>query len=664
MTPVMSSTRNDLSGSMSLLDLDRQSSGPPQSLNLIEDTSDLNVLSPSETIEKGEASTDPSRNLFSDPSIYCFDSDLSEHQSSESDRSSSESESDTSSSDDEVHLPRPKKTKVDRQLGPNMDLSTSLFNKTIVENIQLLEFGKTQKGEILLYVRSFNTVKQLSVAAGGVNKKSIKWRCCKRGCSGDLLTLVPEYEKLIQQKVSDGKRNRFELKAPHELSITHLDPKSHKPHTCEQLNDKAIITNKILQAAREIIDAKVKVSKDAARALLPGQIIREATSKVVESLDKYELERNRIQADTYKLPRRVYRLIKMYKPTQIDFQSDNLSEFVIPQSFLASDFKVDSEFASASRNNFLLFCSPEIKWLNDPESVLILDGTYPLKRKLQTFSQMWILYVINPKGTQMVAFCFMRNRKEESYRLILRQLKDKVGSLQVKRIILDQEQGENNAAKELISHEDHQVCYFHILQWWHRILKKKVGSYLPSARNKPSCNNSKIICRVWAHCRLLPYFPLIVNSSYVELLKEKTESMSDLQAQSYMVEFLNKIRRDLSEKPALSWWTVLNVGDKPVWRDCTSNRLERFNLEIKQHIANFCINTDKTVEVISTVIDFAQSHRNHSLIFDLNQVGRKPSLAVRKRRDNIEKLLSLLTLADTSREKLEQIFQLVEEISL
>lgn len=663
----MSSTRNDLnlSGNLSLLDLDSHQSGPPSSLNLIEDTCELNFISPSGMIEKGESaadSTDRSKTLFPDQSIHSFDSDLSDHQSSDSDISSSEL-----SSEDEVDLPRPKKTKVDRNLRPNMnDVSDpSLFNKTVVENIELIQFGKTQKGEILLFVKSFNSVKQLTVAAGGINKKSIKWRCSKRSCSGDLLTSVTDYGKFITKKESEsGKRTRFELKAQQELTIGDLEPKSHKQHTCEMINDKVMITNKVLEAAKLIIDEKIKICKDAARSMLPGQIVREATSKVVATLDKSELERNRIQADTYKLPRRVYRILKMYKPTQIDFKYDNLSEFVIPPSFSASDYKIDTDLAQASNNSFLLFCSPEIKWLNDSETCLILDGTYPLKKKLKTFSQMWILYGIHPQASQMIGFCFMRNRKEESYRLVLRQLKDKLGSLQVKRIILDQEQGENNAAKDLIAHEDHQICYFHVLQWWHRCLKNKVGSYLPSARNKPTCENSKTISRIWAHCRLLPYFPLIVNASYVELLKEKTESISDLQAQSYMVEFLNKIRKDLSEKPALSWWSVLNVGDKPVWQDCTSNRLERFNLLIKQHISNFCVNKDKTVEVINTVIDFAQSHRDQSLIFDLNQVGRKPSITVRKRRESIEKLLSLLTLSDTSRQKLEQIFQLVEEISL
>ena len=131
-----------------------------------------------------------------------------------------------------------------------------------------------------------------------------------------------------------------------------------------------------------------------------------------------------------------------------------------------------------------------------------------------------------------------------------------------------------------------------------------------------------------------------------------------------MIEFLNKVRKDLSEKPALSWWSVLNAGDKPVWQDCTSNKLERFNLEIKQYVSNFCVNKDKTVEVITSVIDFAQTHRDHSLVFDLNMVGRKPSIKVRKRRESIEKLLSILTLSDTSREKLEAIYQLVEEVSL
>ena len=169
----MSSTRNDLnlSGNLSLLDLDSHQSGPPSSLNLIEDTCELNFISPSGMIEKGESaadSTDRSKTLFPDQSIHSFDSDLSDHQSSDSDISSSEL-----SSEDEVDLPRPKKTKVDRNLRPNMnDVSDpSLFNKTVVENIELIQFGKTQKGEILLFVKSFNSVKQLTVAAGGINKK-------------------------------------------------------------------------------------------------------------------------------------------------------------------------------------------------------------------------------------------------------------------------------------------------------------------------------------------------------------------------------------------------------------------------------------------------------------------------------------------------------------
>ena len=88
----MTSTRDDLnlSGNLSLLDLDNQESSAP-SLNLIEDTPcELNIISPSELIGKGESAaedSDPSRNLFPDQSIHCFDSDLPEDESSESESS-------------------------------------------------------------------------------------------------------------------------------------------------------------------------------------------------------------------------------------------------------------------------------------------------------------------------------------------------------------------------------------------------------------------------------------------------------------------------------------------------------------------------------------------------------------------------------------------------
>ena len=679
LTPVMSSTGQeaDLNESLGLLDLDGHVSGPPAGVNLLEVTDDhLTFADPAKEINRFDVTNDTIHDNHQTDndgsrSLFPFDSDLSDTSYTDSEPSVS-----SSSSDSDFDLPRPKRPKIVQQVKkskkahkltckPKIDQrpNGSLFNTTVVENLELVELGRTQKGQLLLFVKSHDSLKQLTIAAGGINKQSIKWRCSKRDCSGDVVTQISD--NLIKPKESEsGKRKRFELISPSDLTIDHLEPLKHKKHDCQQLHDSSMIINKIVAEAKNIIDKKVQLSKDDARSLLPRQVIREATSVVMKTLDKEEIERNRINADTFKLPRRIYRIIKAYKPTQTDFVHDNLSQFVLPPSFSEGSYKIDEQFARATENNFLLFSSPEIKWLNDPETVLICDGTFPLKKKLKTFSQMWILYTIHPQGSQMAAFCFMRNRKEESYRLVLRHLKDILGKLEVHRIIMDREAAENNATQDLIKHKDFQNCYFHILQMWFRPLKKHVGSYIPSARKKPTCDNSKIITRIWAHCRLLPYFPLTVSASYVELLKEKAESISDPTAQSRVNEFLNKIRNDLTTIPSISWWSVLNSGEKPVWKDTTSNRLERFNLEIKQYVNNFCTNKDKTVEVICSILEFAEQHRDHSLVFNLNQVGRKPSLKIRQRRKNIEELLELLTLSNTSREKLDQVYALVEELSL
>ena len=666
---------NDLNASVNLLDLDNQEQGPQEALNLeVTDDSHLNFAADQNPSNQDESYEHHSRSLFQS---HTFDSDLSDSESSDSDSSSSDS-----SGESDVELPA-KKAKVGQasskkpakklhQLHLNSrvnDMSDpSIFDTSRVENIQLLELGQTQKGDLKLFVKSFGDVKQLTIGAGGVNKKSIKWRCAKRGCKGDLVTLVKvstDSEPIIQAKESNGKRRRFEICDPKGLSIKSLEPqKGHRQHSCEQINDKSMITNRVLCEAKSIINEKISISKESARSMLPSEVIREATSRVVKSMNMTELERNRLNLDTFKLPRKIYRIIKALKPTQIDFNHDAMDQFEIPTSFSDTAYKIDLEFARQSQNSFLLFCSPEIRWLNDERTVLILDGTFPLKRKLKTYSQMWIMYAIHPEGCQMVCFAMMRNRKESSYRLVLRHLKDKIGDLKVNRIILDRELAENTAAIDLISHETHGNCYFHIMQMWRRPLRKNLGAYLPSGRNHPTCDNSKVITRIWAHARLLPYFPLSVSISYVQLLIEKSEAITIPEAQTHMREFLCRIRKDLSEIPSISWWKVLNDGDRPCWADTTSNRLERFNLQIKQYINNYCINKDKTVEVITSILEFADSHRNHSLIFDLNQVGRKPPIHIRQRRAKIEELLQLLKQADTSLDKLAEIYQLVEILSL
>ena len=673
LNPVTCSTMNDLNKSVDLLDLDNQEQGPQEPLNLeVTEDSHLNFAAEQNQSNQDESYEHHSHSLF--PS-HAFDSDLSQSDSSDSDSSSSDS-----SGESDVELPAAKKAKVsskkpvkklhqihlNSRVNDNSD--PNIFDTSRVENIQLLEIGQTQKGDLKLFVKSFGIVKQMTIGAGGINKKSIKWRCMHRSCKGDLVTLVKvskDSGPIIQAKESNGKRRRFELCDPKGLSIKSLEPqKGHKQHSCQQINDKSMIMNRILCEAKSIIDEKISISKEAARSLLPSEVVREATSRVVKSMNMTELERNRLNLDTFKLPRKIYRIIKAHKPTQVDFEHDALDQFEIPASFSDTAYKIDMEFARQSQNCFLLFCSPEIRWLNDERSVLILDGTFPLKRKLKTYSQMWIMYVIHPEGCQMVCFVMMRNRKESSYRLVLRQLKDKIGDLKVNRIKMDRELAENTAAIDLINHKTHGNCYFHVLQMWRRPLRKNLGAYLPSGRNHPTCDNSKVITRIWAHVRLLPYFPLSVSMSYIQLLIEKSEAITIPEAETHMREFLYRIRKDLSEIPSISWWTVLNDGDRPCWQDTTSNRLERFNLRIKQYINNYCINKDKTVEVITSLLEFSDSHRNDSLIFDLNQVGRKPPIHIRQRRAKIEELLQLLKLADTSLDKLAEIYQLVEILSL
>ena len=572
------------------------------------------------------------------------------------------------STDTSFDLPRPSAPKKRRiNLGENIQnasVASDIFNRSIQIDTKCLELGKNQKKGLSLTVKWGGYLRIMTIAPAGVGKKAIRWRCSQRSCHGTLLTKIPSY--LIKIKDNDSQRKRFELVDADKLEIVHLDPQKETPHTCEQVLDKTVIINRIENEARRIISVKSQESKDSARRLAPQRVIREATKTVVDSLDQEELSRNRLNVDRFNMPRRVHRLIKMVKPTHNDITKDNITSYILPETLSEGSFKLDSQFAEKTSNGMLLFTCPEITWLTDDDATILFDGTWIIKQTpTSTYAQLWIIYGCCKVGSQIIGYAFMENKLKISYKSILLRIKDQLGQLKVHTVIMDGEAAMNSAVTEIIQHQNHENCIFHKITNWRHRLTNKLGHLMPSGRTRPSCTDSKNLFCIWKQIKLVVYFPHQFGILYLSFLSSvlAEQSWEDQEAQMDLVQILEKIQKDFADHPQISWWNALNSAAGPVWADCTTNRIERTNLDIRNHISNFCPNDHKQIEVIITMHEYANYIRSEALIFDTNSVGRKPSKNMKERRSNIDKILAILKLNDQSLARQKEIFNLIDSLN-
>jgi len=665
---MLSSTVNNLNASFSLCDLD--------ATNRETDASTVN-------------NDDPSANLFSDdtrshenlydcssfadsvaqPSSEYYPNTTNEEDATGQPSDAPLFDSDSSQSTDaSFDLPRPAALKKRRMnLDENIQdasVVSDIFNRTVQIDTKLVELGKNQKKGISLTVQWGGYHRIMGIAPAGVGKKAIRWRCCDRSCHGTLLTKVTS--SLIQAKENGNQRKRFQLVDPDKLKLIDLDPQKETPHTCQQVLDKTVIVKRIENEARRLIEKKSQESKDSARRLAPQRVIREATKTVVDSLDQQELSRNRLNLDRFNMPRRVHRLIRAVKPTHLDITKENIATYVLPESLGEGAFKLDSQYAESTSNRMLLFTCPEITWLTDDTATMLFDGTWIIKQTPRsTYVQLWIIYGSTEIGSQIIGYCFMANRQKASYKSVLRRISEQLGQLKVHTVVMDGEVAMNSAVTECIQHENHENCIFHKITNWRHRLTNKLGKLMPSARNKPNTTDSKNLCSIWKQVKLVVYFPHQFGILYLSFLSSVTaeQTWEDQQAQMDLVQILAKIQKDFADHPSISWWNSLNSAAGPVWADCTTNRVERTNLDIKQHIRNFCPNDHKQIEVIITMHEYANSIRSEALIFDTNSVGRKPPKHLKERRSNIDKILAILKSNDHSLARQKEIFNLIDSLN-
>ena len=259
----------------------------------------------------------------------------------------------------------------------------------------------------------------------------------------------------------------------------------------------------------------------------------------------------------------------------------------------------------------------------------------------------------------------MANRQKISYKSILHRLSEQVGPLKVNTVVMDGEISMNSAVTECIEHVHHENCIFHKLTNWRHRLTNKLGKLMPSGRTRPNTVDSKNLLAIWKQVKLVVYFPHQFGILYLSFLSSVTSELewNDQQAQMDLIQILAKIQKDYVDHPSISWWNSLNKSVSPVWADCTTNRVERTNLDIRQHITNYCPNDHKQIEVIITMHEYANQKRNEALIFDTNSVGRLPPKHIRERRSNIDKILEILKLNDHSLARQREIFSIIENLN-
>lgn len=128
----------------------------------------------------------------------------------------------------------------------------------------------------------------------------------------------------------------------------------------------------------------------------------------------------------------------------------------------------DFLFYNNMSNNIVIFsCKSNIKLLCQQEIILV-DGTFDYCTK--HFLQMFTIHSYVNNMYIPVAYCLLKDKKEETYKNLFRVLKSECSkmeySFQPKNIVLDFEKAIHSAARDILPAANLIGCRFHLSQAW------------------------------------------------------------------------------------------------------------------------------------------------------------------------------------------------------
>ena len=510
-----------------------------------------------------------------------------------------------------------------------------------------------QKKSISLLVKNESRINQFNLAAGGISKSGIvKWVCARKNCHSYLQIKIDK-ALILSKRV--GSRNRFQFEKPGDLKIDNVkNIIASSEHSCTSLSEPELKELLITVLAKEMTNNLTQTETIPPRS----EIVRLATDQVIGDYDDLA---GPLNLPKLSLPRKVSRILSQRNLTSTEVTLANFRNYTFDDHFSMKPMILDIEFASQSRNEYLLFYNKKtISKLIDGQHNACLDGTFPIGRS-KIYNQTLQIFATTGSDYWLVASVWMHRHTQQHYDSVFKRLSFLNGNkpLWVVNITTDREQGLINSFQANFKFANDFRCSFHSLDSFHKeFTSYGLKSYMPAKNKVISSNEGKFISHIWRVVSITPFLPTNHACQLIEYIKVHTVPLiSDDALEIDLETVLTRIHQTLMSDPSISYFSLITKNIIPLWTDTTNNVCERSNGALKYFLNNH-VKSTKIIEKIRGSKVWADRLYQQNLVFS-SKANRKPSKYTNKRRQNILEIIKLIQSSDLNSELLEKIDEFV-----
>ena len=510
-----------------------------------------------------------------------------------------------------------------------------------------------QKKSISLLVKNESRINQFNLAAGGISKSGIvRWVCARKNCNSNLQIKIDK-ALILSKRV--GSRNRFEFEKPGDLKIDNVkNIIASSEHSCTSLSEPELKELLITVLAKQMTNNLTQTDTIPPRS----EIVRIATDQIIGDYDDLA---GPLNLPKLSLPRKVSRILSQRNLTSTEVTLENFRTYTFDDHFSMKPMILDLEFATQSRNEYLLFYNKKtISKLVDGQHNACLDGTFPIGRS-KIFNQTLQIFATNGSDYWLVASVWMHRHTQHHYDSVFKRLSflNNNKPLWVVNITTDRELGLINSFQANFKFANDFRCSFHSLDSFHKeFTSYGLKAYMPAKNKVISSNEGKFISHIWRVVSITPFLPTNHACQLIEYIKVHTVPLiADDALEIDLETVLTRIHQTLMSDPSISYFSLITKNIIPLWSDTTNNVCERGNGALKYFLNNH-VKSTKIIEKIRGSKVWADRLYQQNLVYS-TKANRKPSKYTNKRRQNILEIIKLIQNSDLNSALLEKIDEFV-----